>query len=100
MESAEHEAIAKRIARKHGVEYKPERRGPDVQAPARVVEVGVDPARVAEEIRQVRRSTRPRYVAGPGPFARKALRATKGSGVGVMNAHGKVLKRGTRGRKK
>ena len=100
MESKEHEEIAKRIARRQGVQYRAESRGPDIKTPQRVVEVGVDPRRVAEEIRQVIRSRKARYVAGPLDFAKAALEATRGRGVGVMGPQGKILKRGTRGGKK
>lgn len=100
MPSEEHERIARRLARKLGTPYKPERRGPDIQTPQRVIEVGTDPARVQEEMRQVQRSKKARYVAGPNDFVKAAVGASRGKGIGVMNQHGKIVKRAVRRGKK
>lgn len=96
MPSEEHERIARRLGRKFGTPYKPERRGPDIQTPKMVVEVGTDPARVLEEMRQVGRSKKPRYVAGPNDFVQAAVDASRGKGIGVMDQHGKIVKRSVR----
>ncbi len=97
-ESTQHEQISKRIAKADGVPYNSQR-GPDVKTPTRVTEVGVDPARVREEMRQVARSLRARYVAGPGDFVKAALKATEGTGIGVRTSSGKIVKRASRPKK-
>ncbi len=88
-----HDRMARQIARRYGDEYNPGR-GPDIRAPSLVVEVGTDPAKVREEMRQVANYQRRRYVAGPRPFVRQALQATHGTGIGVMTGTGRIVKRG------
>ena len=94
-ESKRHRDISERIAKKDGVPYNSQR-GPDVRTPTRVTEVGVDPAQVRQEMSQVARSNKARYVAGPAEFVKAALKATEGSGIGVRNSSGKIVKRASR----
>ena len=58
-----------------------------------MTEVGIDPARVKEEMGQVARFQKARYVAGPAPFVKAAKQATKGTGIGVRDSRGNIVKR-------
>jgi len=100
MGSEEHERIAKAIARKEGTQYKPETRGPDIVTPRRVIEVGIDPLALAQEARQVQRSSKVRYLAGPPDFVQQAIKQLQGTGIGVMDGRGHIVRRGTRGRRR
>ena len=89
----QHDRIARRIARKLNGDYNSVK-GPDIVTPNRVVEVGMDPGMVSEEMKQVARFNKPRYVAGPKRFVNAALESTKGTGIGVMDEKGNIVKRG------
>ena len=97
-ESRQHRRISERIAKADGVPYNSQR-GPDIKTPERVTEVGVDPARVKQEMSQVARSQKARYVAGPSDFVKAAIKATKGTGIGVRNSRGQIVKRASRPKK-
>ncbi len=88
-----HDRISRRIAKELGAEYNPVK-GPDIVTPTRVVEVGMDPSKVSEEMKQVARYNKARYVAGPKSFVNAALESTKGTGIGVMDEKGNIVKRG------
>lgn len=94
-ESKQHHQISERIANRDGVGYDSQK-GVDVRTRTRVTEVGVDPARVREEMAQVSRSKKARYVAGPGAFVKAALKATQGTGIGVRDSRGNIVKRARR----
>ena len=98
-ESKTHRRISEAIAKRDGVPYN-STRGPDVRTSSQVTEVGVDPARVKEEMAQVQRSTKKRYVAGPAPFVKAAVEATKGTGIGVRDSRGNIAKRAGPARQK
>ncbi len=89
----QHDDIARRIAKKVGGDYNPVK-GPDIVTPQRVIEVGTDPNQVSAEMKQVARYNKPRYVAGPKPFVKAALKSTQGTGIGVMDGKGNIVKRG------
>ena len=89
----QHDDIARRIAKKVGGNYNPVK-GPDIVTPERVIEVGTDPGKVREEMKQVARYNKPRYVAGPKPFVKAALKGTEGTGIGVMDEKGHIVRRG------
>ena len=97
--STPHDRTAERIAQKKGTEYN-RGKGPDIQTPSQVIEVET-PESVGEALQQLRpyRAKSP-YIAGTNAEAvRKALRATEGKGVGVMDSTGKIVKRSRRGKK-
>jgi hypothetical protein len=58
-----------------------------------VIEVEVDPATFKEGVRQLQGSSKARYLAVPNKLVGEAIEYTEGSGVGVMNEHGRIRKR-------
>ena len=100
MASGQHKEIVRRVAPRHGARHEAGTRGPDIQTADPVIEVRLDPQRVAQELRQLVQSRRARNLAGPLDFVKAALAASRGNGAGVMTARGRIIKRGTRGVKK
>ena len=94
-ESQEHRRISERIARKHGAKYN-STKGPDIVTPTRVIEVGTDPSQVSAEMKQVARYQKARYVAGDARFVKAAVKATDGTGIGVMDSQARIVKRARR----
>ena len=94
-ESRQHRRISNRIARRDGVDYNSQK-GPDVVRADRVTEVEIDPAKVKEGIGQISRFQRQRYIAGPKAVQKEALEQTKGTGIGVRDANGNIVKRARR----
>ena len=94
-ESKSHTTTANRIAKKLGGEYNPAE-GPDIVTPGAAVEVEtVDTVRDA--LRQLRGFKKDVFIAGTNKDAvQKALEATKGTTVGVMDNQGNVVKPSTR----
>ena len=87
-----HDRIAKEIAEKKGTEYHSDK-GVDIRTHSQVIEVEVDPATFKEGVRQLRGSSKARYLAVPNELVGEAIEYTGGTGVGVMNEHGKIKKR-------
>lgn len=96
-ESRSHKIAANRIAKKYGVEYN-DGAGPDVKSSRATVEVETADT-VAGAAAQLRGHRGPVYIAGSNQEAvEKALEATKGTTIGVMDNSGNVLTRSTRKR--
>jgi hypothetical protein len=96
-ESRAHKTTANRIAKKYGTEYN-EGPGADVKTPRIVVEVE-PPETVAEAMTQLRGYRKPVYIAGTNQAAvEKALEATQGTTVGVMDSQGNIIRRSSRKR--
>ncbi len=94
-ESKAHKTTANRIARKFKTDYN-EGPGADIQAPNVAVEVET-PESVSDGLRQLRGYQKPVYIAGTNEDAvKKALEATEGTTVGVMDNQGDIIKRSTR----
>lgn len=87
-----HDRIAKEIAEKKGTEYHSDK-GVDIRTPSQVIEVEVDPDTFKEGVRQLQGSNKARYLAVPNEHVKEAIEYTEGSGVGVMNEHGRIKKR-------
>jgi hypothetical protein len=87
-----HDRIAKEIAEKKGTEYHPEK-GIDVRTSTQVIEVEVDAGKLKEGVQQLQGSKKARYLAVPNELVREAITYTEGTGVGVMNEHGRIRKR-------
>ena len=87
-----HDRIAQEIARKKGTEYHSDK-GVDIRTPTQAIEVEVDPATFKEGVRQLQGSNKARYLAVPNEIVNEAIEYTEGTGVGVMNEHGKIKKR-------
>ena len=87
--------MAKRIAKQKGVAYN-RGQGPDVKTSRQVIEVETENT-VNDGFRQLRGFRKPAHIAGADAAAtKKALEATKGTTVGVMDSRGKSVKRSTR----
>jgi len=87
-----HDRIAQQIADKKGTEYHADK-GVDIRTSAQAIEVEVDPGKFKEGVQQLRGSTKARYLAVPNELVNEAIDYTQGSGVGVMNEHGRIRKR-------
>jgi len=96
-ESRSHKAAANRIAQKLHAEYN-DGKGVDIKATRATVEVET-PDTVQDGLGQLRCHRGPVYIAGTNSQAvEKALEATQGTTIGVMNNQGNVVKRSTRKR--
>jgi len=89
-----HDKIAKEIAERKGAEYNSDK-GVDIKTPTQAIEVEVDPEKFKEGVRQLQGTNKIRYLAVPNELVKEAREYTKGIGVGVMNEHGKIKKRGS-----
>ena len=95
MSKTVHDQIAERIARKFHTEYK-QNKGIDIVTPRRVVEVETKSSTLSQGINQVVHSQKPRYIAVNKQNIGNALDATEGTGIGVMNQMGNVVKKAGR----
>ena len=87
-----HDRIAQEIATKKGTVYHADK-GVDVRTSTQAIEVEVDAATFKEGVRQLQGSSKARYLAVPNEIVKDAIEYTQGTGVGVMNEHGKIKKR-------
>ena len=87
----QHDRIARRVARLHGGHVPA--KGADIIAPRMVGEVEVTSGKLGEGIRQLRGYRKPRYLVVPDKLVPEALARTKGLKVGVMDEHGRVVKK-------
>lgn len=90
-----HDVAARRIAKQNRGTYWP-KSSPDVRAYDRLVEVKSKASELPKALRQLGKGQRKKYVALPGQQVPTAVKRLKGTGVGVMNYHGKVVKRARR----
>lgn len=90
-----HDATAKRIAAKHGVEYN-RGQGPDIQTPNLAIEVETVHT-ISDGFRQLQGFRKPVYIAGADDNATNAaLAATEDRTVGVMDQYGAIRRDSTR----
>lgn len=87
-----HDRIAREIAEKKNTEYHADK-GVDIRTSTQAIEVEVDAATLKEGVRQLRGSSKARYLAVPNELVSEAIEYTEGTGVGVMNEHGRIKKR-------
>jgi hypothetical protein len=93
--ATKHDDTAIRIAKQKGGDYN-RGQGPDIKTPRQAIEVETEKT-VKDGFRQLRGFRKPVYIAGADAAAtEKALEATKGTTVGVMDPQGKIVKRSTR----
>jgi len=97
MRKSVHDQIAEKLAKKFGVEYQ-KQKGVDIVTKDRVMEVETKKNGIAQGIGQVKRSPKARYLAVNQVNIKNALQATQGTGIGVMQSNGEIVKRA--GRKK
>ena len=96
-ESRSHKTTANRIARKLGAEYNAGE-GVDVKFPRATVEVETLET-VADAPGQLRGHRGPVYIAGTNQQAvEKAIEATEGTTIGVMDNQGNIVRRSSRRR--
>jgi len=97
--STRHDRTAGRLARKEKARYN-RGKGPDIVTRKRAIEVE-SAATVGDAMRQLRGFRKPVYIAGADAKATvAALRRTRGTTVGVMNAMGRIVKSSTRKRRR
>ncbi len=96
MGKSKHDQIAEQIARKKHGSYNPQK-GADVVTPNQVIEVEVDPATLQQGKRQLQgyRGRTP-YLGVPNDLVEDAIKATQGTGIGVMDEKGNIKRRGTK----
>ena len=94
-ESKSHKTTSNRIAKKYGVEYN-NGKGVDIKSKRATVEVET-PDTVSNAAGQLRGHRGPTHIAGTNKEAvQKALDATKGTTIGVMDNQGNIVKQSTR----
>ena len=96
---SKHDEIAQNLAKKFRTEYKSQK-GIDLVLPDRVIEVEAKKAGIPQGIKQVEKSAKARYLAVDDSNINNVLKATKGTGIGVMDERGKIIKRASRKKKK
>lgn len=93
--AAKHDRAARRIARQCGGTYDP-KQSPDVKCKVRAVEVKTYAGETPKALEQLGRSRKPKYVALPASEHPSALHKLRGTGVGLMNYNGDIVKRARR----
>jgi len=87
-----HDRTANRLARKFRSTYR--RRGVDILSQGRAIEVAVTLGDLYQSVKQLRRSRAPKkYLAVPSYLLPKARKLLKGSGIGIMNTKGRIIKK-------
>jgi len=95
MAASKHDEIANKLAKKFNTEYKSDK-GIDLVLRDRVIEVETKKASLSQGIGQVVRSQKARYLAVNKINIDNALEETKGTGIGVMNEAGRIIKKASR----
>ena len=94
-ESKSHKATSNRLAKKFKTEYNTGK-GADIKTKKVAIEVET-PDTVADASRQLQGHKKPVYIAGTNKEAvKKAVEATEGTTIGVMDNQGNIVKRSTR----
>jgi len=95
MAKSRHDQIAENLAKKFGTEYK-KHQGIDIVTKKRVIEVETTKEGIYQGINQIKRSPKTRYIAVDEKNIQNALDTTEGTGIGVMDKNGRILKRARR----
>lgn len=95
MAKSKHDQIAEALAKKFRTKYK-KHKGIDIVTNNRVIEVEVTKNGIYQGINQVKRSSKARYLAVNEKHINDALKATQGTGIGVMDEKGRIRKRAGR----
>ena len=98
MAKSKHDQIAENLAKKFGTVYK-KHKGIDIVTKNRVIEVESTKGGIYQGIKQVEKSSKARYIAINDRNIKNALNATEGTGIGVMDEKGRIIKRASRVRK-
>ncbi len=99
MSDSKHDEIAKRIAKKENTEYN-QGQGPDVKTSRRVIEVATHEGDLKDSTRQLQGFRKPRYIATTPDLMPEARELTDGTGIGLMNSRGNIVKRAGGGKRK
>ena len=91
MSDSTHDQIAKQIAQRIGGEYNPGE-GADIIISRVAIEVEVDANGLAAGKRQLQGYQQLRYLAVPDRLVEEALKATKGTKIGVRDSKGNIRK--------
>ncbi len=95
MAKSKHDQTAEKLAKKERTQYN-RGQGADIQGGRRVIEVETE-ATVRDGLRQLQGYQKPVYIAGADEEATQAaLKATKGTTVGVMDDKGNVVRSSSR----
>ena len=94
---SKHDEIANKLAKKFKTEYKSDK-GIDLVTKDKVIEIETKKSSLPQGIKQVVRSSKPRYLAVNKININNVLEATEGTGIGVMSETGRIIKKA--GRKK
>ena len=93
MARSRHDQIAENLAKKFGTEYK-KHQGIDIVTKKRVIEVETTKEGIYQGINQIKRSPKTRYIAVDEKNIQNALDTTEGTGIGVMDKNGRIIKAG------
>jgi len=93
MAKSRHDQIAENLAKEFGAEYK-KHQGIDIVTKKRVIEVETTKEGIYQGINQIKRSPKPRYMAVDDKNIQNALDTTEGTGIGVMDKNGRIIKAG------
>ena len=96
---SKHDEIEQNLAKKFRTEYKSQK-GIDLVLPDRVIEVEAKKSGIPQGIKQVEKSAKARYLAVNNSNINNVLKATKDTGIGVMDDRGEIVKRASRKKKK
>lgn len=97
MGKSKHDQIAEKLAGKFGTEYKSDI-GIDLVTRDRVIEVETKQSGLDQGVRQVEHSGKARYLAVSNSLRENAVEKTEGTGIGVMNERGNIVKKASRKR--
>ena len=92
---SKHDEVANKLAKKFKTEYKSDK-GIDLVLPTKVIEVETQKAGILQGIKQVEKSQKARYLAVNKINISNAIRATEGTGIGIMSETGKIIKKASR----
>ncbi len=95
MAKSKHDQIAERLSKKFRTEYK-KHKGIDIVTDDRVIEVETTKSGIYQGINQVKRFSKARYIAVNDRNVQNALTSTEGTGIGVMDERGEIVKRARR----
>lgn len=99
MESKKHQRLAQRVANRLKAEYNPIK-GVDIKTGDAAIEVEVKKETIDHGIGQLKRSRKEKkYLAVSTELVAEAIKKTRGTGIGVMDSSGKIIKRSRKKRK-
>jgi len=90
--SSKHDRIVKKLAKKFGVQ--PRRKGVDLITNDKAIKIATSESDLYQSMKQLRRSRKPKkYIVIPEELLEKARKLTKGTGIGIMDPRGNMIKR-------